>query len=436
MLRNLYTSLLKWRNDELRMPLILRGARQVGKTTLISEFGRNEFTQCVTLNFEQEPDLMECFATLKPDEIITSIQYKLHTQITPGDTLLFLDEIQECPNAIMSLRYFKEQMPDLHVIGAGSLLEFALQDHAFRMPVGRVQYLYLKPLSFREFLQVLGDQQFVEAISTATINKPPTEVLHSELLKRLHLYTVLGGMPGVIQAYLHNHDLVACQSIQTGLMATYRDDFGKYASIANHKYLRQVFQEIPQLVGKQIKYVDISNEMRPRALKIAIEQLNQAGLIFPIYSSLASGLPLNALIETKKFKCLMLDVGLMSRTTRISIETLLNEDLMLVNRGAFAEQFVGQELLAYMPDNETPELLYWSRDKPSSTAELDYLLQFNDQIIPIEVKAGKTGTLKSLRIFMEEKNSKIGIKFSQNHLMYQNNILTIPLYMVCEWERY
>lgn len=435
MLRNLYPSLITWKKDPLRMPLIIRGARQVGKTYLVQQFGEREFDHFVNINFELEPELKDCFTTLKPDEIISAIQFRLHTTITPGNTLLFLDEIQECPNAIMALRYFKEMLPELHVICATSLLEFALNDDKFRMPVGRVQYKYLKPLSFIEFLSEMGHQRFIDAICQSSFEQPLPEIAHQELLKLVRIYIIIGGMPAVVQAYSSNQNITDCQSIQTGLMATYRDDFGKYATKANHKYLRQAFQEIPQLVGKQVKYVDIARDMRPRDLKVAIEQLNYAGLIYPVFSSLASGLPLNALVDHKKFKCIMLDVGLMSRVTRINIETLLHDDLMLLNRGAFAEQFVGQELLAYLPNDEAPEILYWSRDKASSSAEIDYLQQIDDHIVPIEVKAGKTGTLKSLRLFMEEKDVTLGIRISQSQLALNKDILSIPLYMVSELER-
>jgi hypothetical protein len=352
---------------------------------------------------------------------------------------LFLDEIQACPNAIQSLRYFKEKLSQLHVIGAGSLLEFVLNQEEFKMPVGRIQYMYLHPLSFREFLDVMKHDIFLEAIDACTIKQPINEIAHKELNKLVQQYIVLGGMPAAINAYQLDRDLSAVQTIQNAILATYRDDFGKYATKTNYTHLQSVFQEAPSLIGQQVKYVDISREVRSRDLKQAIALLGKAGLLYQIFSSQASGLPLNALIDEKKFKLAFLDVGLMSRATRIDIETLLKEDLLLLNRGAFAEQFVAQELISYAPNDEAPELYYWSRDVAHSTAEIDYLLQYSDKIIPVEVKAGKTGTLKSMRIFMEEKkntaNIPLGIKTSQNHLEFFANILTIPLYLLSEWRK-
>lgn len=437
--RHLLKALLEWKDSPHRLPLLLRGARQVGKTYLVEYFGNNHFDDFMNINFELEPEYIECFNSFDPKDILQAIEFKSHRKIIPGKTLLFLDEIQDCPKAIQSLRYFKEKLSKLHVIGAGSLLEFVLNEEEIKMPVGRVQYMYLQPLSFREFLDVMKHDIFLEAIENGTLKQPINEIAHKELNKLVQQYIVLGGMPAAINAYQLDQDISAVQTIQNAILSTYRDDFGKYASKTDYKHLQAVFQEAPSLVGKQVKYVDISRDARSRELKHAISLLQKAGLLYQIFSSQASGLPLNALIDEKKFKMAFLDVGLMSRATRISIETLLKGDLILLNRGAFAEQFVGQELISYAPSDEMPELYYWSRDIPHSTAEIDYLLQYNDKIIPVEVKAGKTGTLKSMRIFMEEKkkstNIPLGIKVSQNHLEYHENILTIPLYLLSEWRR-
>ncbi len=438
MRRYLLKALQHWKESPHRLPLLVRGPRQVGKTYLIEHFGKERFDDFLNINFELEPDYAECFNSLKPKDIIQALELKSYRKVIPGKTLLFFDEIQLCPSAIQSLRYFKEKLPELHVIGAGSLLEFVLNEEEFKMPVGRIQYLYLHPLSFREFLDVMKYEPLIEALDNCTLEKPLNEIAHKELNRLVQQYFVLGGMPAIIKAYQIDQDYSAIQTIQNAILATYRDDFGKYASKANYRHLQAVFQEAPSLIGRQVKYVDISREARSRELKQAITLLGKAGILYQIFSSQASGLPLNALIDEKKFKLAFLDIGLMSRATRISVETLIKENIMLLNRGAFAEQFVAQELISYAPSDEAPELYYWSRDIPSSTAEIDYLLQYNDKIIPVEVKAGKTGTLKSMRIFMAEKKSAnipLGIKVSQTPLNYNANILNIPLYLLSDWKR-
>jgi len=230
MKRILSQILADWRQEQAPMPILLRGARQVGKTYIIEQLGRQHFENYLTINFELAPEYKRCFNSLKPHEITQQLSAISHQEITPGKTLLFFDEIQECPEAIQSLRYFKELMPNLHVIGAGSLLEFVLNSQSFRMPVGRVQYLYLRPMSFAEFLMASNDNALLEYIQKAQITVPIPTAIHEQLIKKLRLYTVLGGMPAVIQDYLERQDLSKCRVIQANILNTYRNDFGKYAT--------------------------------------------------------------------------------------------------------------------------------------------------------------------------------------------------------------
>jgi len=226
--RTIYQSLIEWKDKEKRHPLLLRGARQVGKTHIIQQLGSQEFTTLITLNLERNPEYKEIFSTLAPQEIIEKISLFTGTSIEPGKTLIFIDEIQEHPKAIMALRYFYEEMPDLHIIGAGSLLEFALQSENFRMPVGRVQFLYMYPLSFNEFLDAIGESLLKDFLLSHDLTELPT-ALHNKLLSYLQKYFILGGMPAVVSEYTQTKDVIACQKLQHIILETYTQDFAKYA---------------------------------------------------------------------------------------------------------------------------------------------------------------------------------------------------------------
>lgn len=433
--RALLQQLNSWQKKAVHLPLLLRGARQVGKTFLVEQWGKACFHNCISINFEESSEYITCFETLKPVEILNKIAIMSGQTIVPGQTLLFLDEIQACPNAIMALRYFKEQCPALHVIGAGSLLEFALREEGMKMPVGRVQYLYLKPLSFQEYLRESGNKRLLEYLHSVTLDSDIPDAIHHKALALVREYMAVGGMPMVTASFLKNRAARECQEYQTLLLKTYSDDFSKYAATARHKYLQRVYDSTPGLMGQQIKYVNISPDMDSRYLKAAIADLSKAGVIHPIYSTSASGLPLNTYVQEKKFKLLFLDIGLLKRATKLDMDVLMAKDLLLLNRGAMAEQFVGQELLAYQDPYEEPQLYYWSRDKKNSQAEVDYLINVGSSIVPIEVKAGKTGRLKSLQLLLEETHLPVGLRISEKKLRKENNILSIPLYMIFELPR-
>ncbi|MGD9153265.1 MAG: AAA family ATPase [Gammaproteobacteria bacterium] len=435
MYRNLEQYLQNWRKQVAPIPLIIRGARQVGKSYLVEKFGKEYFTNIVVVNFEYSPEFIGCFKTMDPNKIVHAISVLSGAQINPQQTLLFLDEIQECPNAIKALRYFKEKMPNLHVVGAGSLLEFVLNDEKISIPVGRVQFMHLKPLSFQEFLLATNNEKLNQYIKNVSVNDNFPEVFHKKLLTLLHEYTVLGGMPAVIQDYITENNFGNCQNIQANILNGYKNDFGKYTTKANHKYLQKLFAKAPGIVGQQFKYVKIDPEMRSRDLKIALENLCYAGLINMVYATSASGLPFGISVNEKKFKILFLDIGLVKRATNLEAEILLQQDLLLINRGSLAEQFVGQELLAYSSPLMDAELFYWMREKRGSIAEVDFVIQVNANIVPIEVKAGSTGSLKSMKRFMQEKKLPFGVRISQQELKLVDNILSVPFYMVSEITR-
>ncbi len=430
MKRDLEADLREWKNQEGRMPLLLRGARQVGKSFTVEKFGREEFNQCVILNFEQHPEYKRCFQTLEPQKIIDLIELLTGVTIQAGSTLLFLDEIQECPEAIMALRYFKEQMPALHIIGAGSLLEFVLNNDNFKMPVGRIQFMYLRPLSFGEYLEASGNAKLRNYLNTVHVGDTIEQVVHERLLSLVREYYILGGMPAVISKYLTSKSLAQCQNLQADILLGFRKDFGKYARRMPHTHLETIFTKAPGLIGGWLKYTALDPDTAHATLKNALKKLCDAGLIILVYATSGAGLPMISHSNEKKFKILFLDVGLVKQACNLDLELLFKQDLLLVNKGALAEQFVGQELLAYMGKRESNTLFAWTREEKSSTAEVDYLIAVDSSIIPIEVKAKAAGSLRSLRIFQSEKKSPVGVRISEVPFSLHDDILSIPFYMI------
>ncbi|MFH1378938.1 MAG: DUF4143 domain-containing protein, partial [bacterium] len=408
----------------------------VGKSYVIEKFGKSFFQNVVTVNFELQSQLKKCFVSLDPYEIINKLQLLMGVKIKQGESLLFLDEIQECPEAIMALRYFKEKMQGLHVVGAGSLLEFALNKSDFKMPVGRVQYIYLGPLSFGEYLDAFGYTDIREYLATVTLAQGVDIQIHTKLIELLRTYLLLGGMPAVIGEFLMNKDHIACMHLQSSLLETFRNDFAKYSTVSNIKYLRKVFDAAPRMVGSRIKYVHIDPETKSRDLKEALELLSLAGIIKKIHASASSGLPLGAQISEKKLKLNFLDIGLMQNACGIQDKLAVENDFMQINAGAVAEQLVGQELCAYADKYQEYRFYFWARDKKNSSAEIDYLTTVGSQIIPIEVKAGKTGKLKSLKLYMQEKKASLGVRCLLANISYNDHILSIPLYMIEQLPRF
>lgn len=427
--------LKKWKDQSHRLPIILRGARQVGKSFVIEKFGEENFESVVTCNFEFRPELVNCFDSLDPVSICTNLEVAFKTRIIPGNTLLFLDEIQVCPKAIMALRYFKEKLPSLHVIAAGSLLEFALHEEEFSFPVGRVQFLYLKPLSFHEYLISQNHDPLVDLLDHVTLKTPLDPFIHDQLLLLLREYFLIGGMPSAVRCFLETRSFLECQVVLESLLATYRSDFSKYATKAQYKHLQILFERAPGLVSQHFKYTLVSSDHRSQDLKIALEQLGWAGLLHRVLATNASGIPLQMHAKDNKFKLLFLDIGLVNCANKLDIQTAWDTELLQINAGALAEQFVGQELLAYTDFHTNPQLYYWERDKKDSMAEVDYVIAVGSKILPIEVKAGTTGRLRSLAQFLTEKEPPFGIRISQHPLSFHDQILSVPLYLIGQLSR-
>ena len=435
MKRDMERDLFNWKERKDRLPLLLRGARQVGKSYIVEEFGKKAFKNIVIVNFEFRPELKQCFTTLDPVEIINKLQLLMGENIEAEKTLLFLDEIQECPNAIMALRYFKEKHDRLAVIGAGSLMEFALNSSDFKMPVGRIQFIYLEPLSFGEFLTASGNELLRSHLRGIRLNSVFDDAVHQKLMDLLRIYLIVGGMPAVVKEYLESRNFLNCQRIQNSLLQAYRNDFGKYAKSSELKYLQKVLDEAPRLVGNRIKYSNVDPHSKSRDIKQALNLLKLAGIVCPIYATAASGLPLGAQVNEMKFKLNFLDVGLMQNACGLQAELTLTNNFFMINAGAVTEQLIGQELRAYFDCYLKCGLFFWARDKKSSSAEVDYVVAVDSLILPVEVKAGKTGTLKSLKLFIEEKKSLFGVRFSQEKLSLHDKVLTLPLYMAEQMKR-
>ena len=435
MQRDLENELIRWKNAEEHLPLLLRGARQVGKSYLATSFAQRYFEDLLIINFEKDEKYKLAFETLDPNEIINRLYLQSGKRVIPGKSLLFLDEIQECTQALKSLRYFKEEMPELHIIAAGSLLEFSLNNDNMRMPVGRVESLFLKPLSFYEYLTAQGLQHLREYLNQVTLETGIEPIVHAELCNHLRNYFLIGGMPDVVNEYISSKNLERVIAKQLNLLQSYRDDFGKYASKTKHKYMQKILKEAPGFIGQKFTYSRVDPEIGSREIKEALSYLIEAGLLYKVNHTNASGLPLNALINEKYFKIIFLDIGLVNSVSQINPELFLEKDLMLINRGLQAEQFAGQELLAYSKPYMLSELFYWDRQKPNSSAEVDYIINVNERVIPIEIKAGKTGSLRSLQLFLNEKNYSLGIRLSMKPLEISNRVFSIPLYMINEIPR-
>lgn len=427
--RSIQKTLGEWKFAPHRKPLLVRGARQIGKTYVINKFAEN-FSSSVTINFERNPEYSKIFNIKDPDRIIEQIELLSGERIIPGQTLLFLDEIQECPEAIVALRYFYEEKPELHLIGAGSLLEFTLSSKNINIPVGRVQYLYMYPLSFGEFLQALGQQKLREYIMTPGNMVKISEAVHDKLLEQLRLYFILGGMPEAVQTYIDQKDLNACRLIQQSIVDTYRDDFGKYASQVQFKHLRKLFARIPSMIGNKFVYANVDADTKSRELKEALTLLETAGIIYRVKNTSGEGLPLESHANDRYFKVVFLDIGLMHAVNGLKRDIVLGEDLTDIYKGAMAEQFVGQELLAYSSPYHKNILYYWARDKRGSSAEIDYLLQKERNVIPIEVKSGPTGRMKSMMLYKDAYHPKQAVKISQAPFDDKKEILELPLYAI------
>ena len=440
--RSMELSLNDWLFSKSRKPLVLRGARQVGKTTLVRKWAKQQGLFLLEVNLDRHgPALAKAFATKDVQHILEEIQLRLRTKMPEGKpAAVFLDEIQSCPEALPALRYFHEDLQNLPVICAGSLLEFALSEHEFSMPVGRIEYRFLTPLTFREFLGALKEDDLLEHCHRATHNKnfKISQAAHEHLLDRLGDYFYLGGMPECVATLVEGASLDQARKAQFEILGTYRDDFPKYAKKVQVERLHEILDAAPRMVTRKFKYTEINRDIRSREIKTALHLLTLAGLFNVIRHSNASALPLVASENTDVFKLLFIDVGLLNsyyfgaaeqtRRGRRFVGLWENGSDMEKNwLGQICEQFIGQSLVAKGSRETRSYPHYWLRENKTGSAELDFLKAYQGKIIPIEVKAGGSGTLKSLHTFMAERNFSTAIRFDALPPSLQNIEVRTPV---------
>ena len=442
--------LIDWKNRTHRKPLIVRGARQVGKTYTIEEFGNKYFDEVIIVNFEEIPEVKQFFQTNDVEQIVRNLEIYFGKKIPLSKTLLFLDEIQICPEAIITLRYFYEKIPSLHVIAAGSLLDHTLNDLQYSMPVGRVEFAYMYPLCFYEFLNAINEKLLVEFLKNYRIQQKIPQPIHNKLIELVRLYFFIGGMPEAVKVYAETKNLINTERIHESIIKSLEFDFAKYGTRSQQIIMTKLLKYIPKTAGQKFKYVNFDNSIRSDAIRKSLDLLRMSRIIHIIHNTKTTEIPLEYGVVEKVFKTLFLDIGLSNHILKLRLTDLQN--MSLSNEGSLAEQFIGQELLCLPPYFIESNIYYWMREKRNSAAEIDYVIQSGNQIIPIEVKAGKTGTLKSLQIYVTEKKLKKAIRFNAdlpssvqvdtsikiNKRMEKVNfqLVSLPFYFVQEFDRF
>ncbi len=446
MYRKISEKLEQWLVNPNRKPLIIRGARQVGKTWVVRNFAKSCSRQLIELNFERNSKIYDSFlVSNNPREILKDLELSLNISIDISNSLLFIDEIQVKPECLAKLRWFAEELPELPVISAGSLLEFVLESPTFSMPVGRINYLFLEPMSFEEFLIAGGNKNLYQFLNDYKINLnvPISENIHEKLLILFQEYILIGGMPAVCQEYFTRSSSEEIDIIQNNLITTYRDDFHKYNKKIVTERLDEVMYSVPLMLGNKYTYSKVNPNIKGQEIKSSLHLLSQARLCHYVYANYAHGIPLGAQVNSKFFKMIFLDTGL--ATAMLGLNKAMNilniSRLDLINKGAISEQVIGQLLRVISPMHIEPSLYYWQREQAGSAAEIDYIIQYQDCVVPIEVKSGSTGSLKSLHVFMAEKALKQALRINSDklsvttvsvntpvkqHVKY--NLLSIPFY--------
>lgn len=416
--RNIDVELLEWKDNPMRKPLLLRGARQVGKSSAVRHFGK-EFQFFAEVNFERHKTVKTFFqGDIDIRLIVQKIAIYINVPIEEGKTLLFLDEIQECPEAIMALRFFKEDYPGLHVIAAGSLLEFTLQELP-TFGVGRIHTLFMYPMTFDEFLNANNENGLISMKKQADSQHPLDAAFHEKLIEYFRIYLLVGGMPEAVLAWIKTHNFNQCIHIQEDIILTYEDDFSKYKKRVSPDLLRTTLHGICHQPGEKITFKQISADYRSSQIREAVRLLTLAGLVVPVIATSGNGIPLDAEANEKNMKILLLDSGLLLSV--LQLEGNLAQHLVnlimtgspqdLVNKGGLVEMVAGLELLRNKPCVQRQKMFYWEKSG-NSIAEIDYLDTFHLKVTPIEIKSGTQGGMKSLWQFMREKRLTEAIRCS------------------------
>ena len=426
--RSIDTLLLEWKQSPSLKPLLLRGARQVGKSWAIRHLGET-FENFIEVNFEIRPELKELFEKIHDvHEISNTLSLIFGKPIEAGKTLLFLDEIQDCPDAIKSLWAFKEEIPDLHVAAAGSLLEFTLKELP-SFGVGRIRSLFVYPFSFDEFLTATGKSSLISAKQESDESSPLLTALYNDLVLQYRTYLMVGGMPASVAAWVKSHDYNQCQTELDDIQLSYYDDFAKYSKRIDPTLLRNTLQSVVLQIGKKFTYSKVEGSYRAEEIKKALGMLCDAGIIKRVSYTAANGLPLGAEIKDKFRKYIYLDSGLLLRILDMdlgSARPLTNlimsgsaEDL--VNKGGLSEMILGWEIIKYNNPRSQHDLYYWDNTGENTSSEVDYIIARDMKVLPIECKSGTSGKMKSLYYFMQKKHITEAIRCSlENFAILEN----------------
>lgn len=415
--RRIDKSLLEWAESSTHKPLLLRGARQVGKSWAARHLGER-FKYFIEINFEKNPEYKAVFLqNLDVERIINQLSILTGKPIVENETLLFFDEIQDCEEAIMSLRFFKEDRPGLHVVAAGSLLEFTLAEIP-TFGVGRIHSMFMYPMTFDEFLVANGESRLIELRDETTVQTPLPAVFHDKLVELFRMYILIGGMPEVVGKWVETGEYLQCTEIQDDILLGYEADFAKYRKKIDPELLRQVFRSAAAQLTKKFTYADVQGGYKTYEIKKAISLLVMAGLLTPVYHTDANGLPLGSEADKTYFKILTLDPGLTLRLLGLSLgidaeikrQILTADSAELVNKGSMAELIAGLELIRYKTPNMKHEIYYWKRQEKNSTAEVDYVIAESGNVLPVEIKSGTKGGMKSLWIFMRAKKLHLAVR--------------------------
>ena len=425
--RSAYQQLIAWKKSPSRKPLLVQGARQVGKTYLLREFGQKEYGDCAYFNFEESSALSSLFESdLNPANVLQALGTYRGRAINAQSTLVFFDEIQTCPRALTSLKYFCEQAPQYHVVAAGSLLGVSV-GKVSSFPVGKINFLNLYPLSFLEFLQATGNESLSTLLNENVLSAPLATLLHEKLLELLRRYLFLGGMPEVVQAYLKTGDFGAVRTIQKEILKAYERDFSKYTTPTQAVRVAEIWRSIPAHLArenKKFKYSDVRKGGRATQFESAVEWLRSAGLIYASLNVTTAKLPLAGYEEHSHFKVYICDCGLLGAMVNIPAESIVLGDTMFCEyNGAFIENFVATELAR---KNEGT-LHYWISE---GIAEVDFLVVQNQMILPLEVKSGLNRNLKSLRLYADKFKTPRIYRTSPRNYDCHPDFLNIPLYAI------
>ncbi len=404
-----------WLTRRRRLPLVVRGARQVGKTWLVRDFAARHDLDLVECNFERSPELARCFRSNDPRIVLGELALALGREVEPTGTVLFLDEIQAAGEVLAALRWFAEEMPELPVIAAGSLLEFTLADHEFSMPVGRVSYLHLEPLTFPEFLLAHGQARLLDTLSCWSPGATLGDIAHDRAGEWFARFSMVGGMPAVVRTDVEDDDPRGVRRVQHDLVATYRDDFGKYAGRLDAHLLDTVLRSAARQLGTKFVYAHVASDVRADRVRHGLELLARARVCHIVEHSAANGIPLGGEVKPRNRKVILLDTGIAQALLGVPASQVFPawRELAPALRGALTEQLIGQQLRSIFPPWEEPRLYYWQRGGGRS-GEVDFLTQIDARIVPVEAKAGAAGGMKSLHQFMHDKQLGIAVRCDSN----------------------